>query len=71
MIQNVLRTIGGVGGYGVISVCLFFAAFLGVVIWVWRLKRSYLDSMRDLPLEDDPDPAEPARTPSNPQARHE
>ena len=29
MIQNVLRNLGGIGVYGVISVCLFFAFFRG------------------------------------------
>ena len=54
MIQNVLTHIGGIGGYGVVSLCLFIAVFLGVLIWILRLKRTYLDSMRALPLEDDP-----------------
>jgi cbb3-type cytochrome oxidase subunit 3 len=55
MIQNVLTAIGGVGTYGVISICLFFALFVGILIWVLRLKRSYLEQMRALPLEDDPE----------------
>ena len=29
MIENVLSRIGGVGVYGVISICLFFAVFVG------------------------------------------
>jgi len=30
MIQNVLSRIGGVGMYEVISICLFFAVFVGI-----------------------------------------
>lgn len=52
MIQNVLSSIGGVGVYGVISICLFFAVFVGVLVWTFGLKKSYLETMRELPLED-------------------
>jgi len=53
VIQNTLTHLGGIGGYGVVSLCLFFAVFLGVVTWMLRLKRDYLDAMRTLPLEGD------------------
>ena len=52
MIQNLLSGIGGVGVYGVISICLFFAVFVGVLVWTFGLKKSYLETMRGLPLED-------------------
>jgi hypothetical protein len=51
MIQNVLSGIGGVGIYGVISICLFFAVFVGVLVWITGLKRSYLNAMSELPLD--------------------
>jgi hypothetical protein len=51
MIQNVLSGIGGVGMYGVISICLFFTVFVGVLVWTLGLKKSYLDRMRELPLD--------------------
>lgn len=54
MIQNVISHIGGIGLYGVISVCLFFLVFVAVVIRVVLLKKTYVDRMRRLPLEDDP-----------------
>jgi hypothetical protein len=53
MIQDVLRSIGGVGNYGVISILIFFTFFGSVLIWAIRLKRSYLENMSVLPLEDD------------------
>ena len=53
MIQNVLTGIGGVGLYGAISICLFVGVFLGVVLWMFGLKKSYLKSMRELPLAED------------------
>ena len=52
MIKNVLSDIGGIGVYGVISICLFFAVFIGAFIWSMLLKKSDLDSRSVLPLED-------------------
>ena len=52
MIQNVLRDIGGIGLYGVISVCLFFLVFSAAVVRACLLKKPFLKSMGALPLED-------------------
>jgi len=52
MIQNVLRDIGGIGLYGVISVCLFFVFFSVAVIRACLLKKPFLNSMSALPLDD-------------------
>jgi cbb3-type cytochrome oxidase subunit 3 len=58
MIQNVLQHLGGVANYGIVSLCLFFAVFSGVLVWAFRLKRADLDSAAALPLKDDqPEPA--------------
>jgi len=51
MIQNVLREIGGIGLYGVISICLFFLVFTGAVVWSLLQKKQYVSSMSRLPLE--------------------
>jgi hypothetical protein len=37
----------------VIAVLLFFAVFLGVLVWALRLRAPYLDHMSRVPLEDD------------------
>jgi cbb3-type cytochrome oxidase subunit 3 len=52
MIKNVLSDIGGVGLYGVISISLFFAVFVGMVIWVFAMKKSFAKAMSALPLND-------------------
>ncbi len=52
MIQNVLRDIGGIGLYGVVSVCLFFVVFSVALIRACLLKRNFLNSMGALPLDD-------------------
>ena len=53
MIQNVLSRIGGVEVYGILSICLFFVTFLGVLVWAFSRQRCYLNTMRELPLADD------------------
>lgn len=61
MIENVLHKIGGVGIFGIVSICLFFAFFTGMLLWAAFLKKPYLQSMRDLPLDGET----PARTPNS------
>ena len=52
MIKNVLSDLGGVGLYGVVSICLFFAVFITAIVITLRTRRSYLNHMGALPLED-------------------
>jgi cytochrome c oxidase cbb3-type subunit IV len=52
MFKNVVSEIGGVGVYGVVSICLFFAVFIGVIAWAMLLKKPFLKTMSDLPLQD-------------------
>jgi cytochrome c oxidase cbb3-type subunit 4 len=52
MIKNVLSNIGGVGLYGVLSICLFFVVFTSMVLWAMRLKKPFIKSMSGLPLND-------------------
>ncbi len=55
MIQNVLRHLGGIENYGILSICLFFVCFLGVLAWALCLKKPFLTSMAAKPLETDLD----------------
>lgn len=57
MIKNVLTDIGGVGLYGVISICLFFAVFTGALFLTVRMKKAFADRMSALPLDDGENPA--------------
>ena len=68
MIENVMHHIGGVGVFGVISVCIFFAFFTGMLLWALSRKRPYLNAMSDLPLDND---GQPTETPEHLRTRHE
>ncbi len=70
MIRNVLTHVGGIELYGIVSVLLFFAFFLGMLVWAFRLKSTHLESMALLPLRDDPTPLHPTTPPLHPDPRH-
>ena len=53
MIKNILQDIGGIGLYGVISLCLFFAVFSGALLWSIIQRRAFCTRMSALPLEDE------------------
>ncbi|MGO8766473.1 MAG: hypothetical protein ACLQSR_15215 [Limisphaerales bacterium] len=69
MIENVLSNIGGIGLYGIISICIFGTIFLVAFIWMLGLKKPYLHSMSELPLEDEPSEAKAIT--DQPHERHE
>jgi hypothetical protein len=53
MIENVLRHMGGIENYGILSLMLFFICFFGMIIWVLLMKKPFLKKMSQLPLEPD------------------
>ena len=53
MIENVLHRLGGIEHYGIVSLSLFFACFTGMLVWVFLLKKPFLNEMSQLPLEPD------------------
>ena len=55
MIHNVLRTLGGIENYGVISLCLFGLIFTLAMAWTFLQRKSYLEQMSRIPLESDSD----------------
>ncbi len=69
MIENVIHQIGGVGILGVVSICIFFAFFTGMLIWAAFLKQPYLHSMGELPLEPESDRLNQPE--KNPEETHE
>lgn len=69
MIENVMDKMGGVAVFGVISISIFFVFFTGMLFWAVRLKKAYLKSMCELPLDGElrNQPADPGQR----ENRHE
>jgi cbb3-type cytochrome oxidase subunit 3 len=51
MIKSILTHIGGIEHYGLISMGLFVFVFVGMLIWVFTMKKSHLDHMAAAPLD--------------------
>ena len=51
--RNVLENIAGLEVYAIIGILIFFSFFVGLLIWVVRLKASKVDEFSRLPLEQD------------------
>lgn len=52
MISEVLSSIKDVAIYPIVTLLIFFAAFLGVVVWTFRLQKSEVARISRLPLDD-------------------
>ena len=59
MIQNTLQSVGGIGIYGTVSICLFIGVFGAALVLACRKNRVFLDHMGRLPLNDGCVDAEP------------
>lgn len=55
MIQNILRHLGGIEHFGIISLCLFCAVFVGILFWAFLQKKNHLDYMAGVALDPEPD----------------
>jgi len=55
MIKSILTHIGGIEHYGIISMGLFMFVFLGMLIWVFTMKKSHLDTMAAAALDKTPE----------------
>ena len=52
MIKNVLSDVGGVGVFGIISICLFFTTFTGAILYSLLFDKAHARAMSELPLND-------------------
>jgi hypothetical protein len=52
MIENVIQDVGGIGIYGIISICLFFLVFGVALVRTLRMKKDHIKNMSALPLDD-------------------
>ena len=55
MYKELLQSIEGIEIYPIISLLIFIAFFIGVVIWIVRMDKKYVKEMESLPLQNDGD----------------
>ncbi len=59
MISEALSSIRDVQWYPIITLVMFFTAFVGVVVWTLRLRKQEVARLSRLPLEDSMDYEDP------------
>lgn len=52
-IKGNLENIDGVAIYPIISLLIFFIFFIGLFFWVITMKKSHIEEVSNLPLEND------------------
>lgn len=55
MFSQNLSSIDGVSIFPIISLVLFFVIFSGVLYWVLKKDKSYMESLANMPLQDNND----------------
>ena len=66
MHKEVLRSIAGIEIYPLISFCIFFLFFLGLIVYVFVANRQHLRDMSEMPLQ--PDAADEATVLHDPKS---
>jgi len=46
-----LNNVTGMSGYLIFSMIIFITFFVGLLIWVFKADKKYIDKMKNLPLE--------------------
>lgn len=54
MYKNVLQSIDNIALWPVISFVIFFAFFLGLLLWVVFANKAFIEYMKHLPISDQP-----------------
>ncbi len=52
-IKHNMETIIGIEIFPLIAFLIFFIFFTGLLIFVWKMNKSHVEAMGNLPLEDD------------------
>lgn len=52
MYKNVLQSIDNIALWPVISFVIFFAFFLGLLLWVLFANKTFITYMKNLPIQD-------------------
>jgi cbb3-type cytochrome oxidase subunit 3 len=52
MFKHYFETMEGIAQYPLFSLLVFVSFFVGVFVWAMRTRKSYIDHMSNLPLDD-------------------
>ncbi len=52
-VKGSLENIDGVEIYPIISLLIFFFFFVGVFVWIFTIKKKYIEEVSNIPLEED------------------
>jgi amino acid permease len=53
MYKEILQSIDGIAIYPIISFLIFFFFFLGLIAYVIVVKKDYIQSMKEMPLQNE------------------
>ena len=52
-VKHTMETIDGIAIFPIISFVIFFSFFVGLLVWVMRTDKSYLNHVENLPFKED------------------
>jgi cytochrome c oxidase cbb3-type subunit IV len=53
MLRRILENTEGADVYAIAGLIIFLLSFAGIVVWLFRADKKYINKMKNLPLEDD------------------
>ncbi|NVK84579.1 MAG: hypothetical protein HWE21_09680 [Cytophagia bacterium] len=53
MFKYYFEQVHNVEVWPIISLIIFFVFFVGLIVYVWRMRKDYIEYMEDIPLSDD------------------
>jgi cbb3-type cytochrome oxidase subunit 3 len=53
MFKEVLQSIQGIEFYTIASMLILILFFIGIVIWLFKVDKKYIKTMRELPLNEE------------------
>ncbi len=52
MFSNYLSSIKDIEIFPIISLIIFFAIFIGLIVWIFKMDKGFIKKMSNLPLEE-------------------
>ena len=53
MYKDVLQSVEGIEFYTIVSMIIFILFFIGMIIWLFKVDKKYIQEMSKLPLQND------------------